>query len=183
MRIGFSVIVCALFFLTNQANGKKLDWSGGYFTLSSQTPTAKSSFGNMGAFQISTRFNLYDNLEFGFGYSLTFSKFFSGDYGYGPDMGLFYFPFTSAGDTNLKDSGIHILNHDIYRPFVCVQFHTRQFQSIGASYAGFSMGGGIEYWRFHPVGIRLWAKNTQLLGPQKSTATEFTVMGGFSWEY
>lgn len=162
---------------------KKLDWSGGYFKLNSQTANAKSSIGNLGAFQISYRFSLLNNVEFGIGYSLIFSKFFSGDYGYGPDMGLYYFPFTSASTIKIQTDNIKMESQTVWRPFAVIQFHSRQYQSIEASYAGFSFGGGIEYWNYYPLGIRVWGKHLLLKGPQLSTATEQTVMAGFSWEY
>ncbi len=177
------IVLFLIMLISIPSFGSKFDWSGGFFKLTSQTPTAKTSISNLGAFQISYRFSLLENVEFGFGYSITFSKFFSGDYGYGPDMGLFYFPFSSAGKTDIRTSTFQFLAQELYRPFVCVQFHSRQFQSIGASYAGFSVGGGLEYWGYHPIGLRVWAKNTQLKGPQLSTASELTLMGGFSWEY
>jgi hypothetical protein len=170
-------------FVSPPAKAKKLDWSMGYFTIVSQTPTTKSKLSNLGAYQISHRFNLLDNVEFSYGYSLTFTKFLAGDYGYGPDMGLYYFPFGSAGMTRLLAPSLQMHRQEILRPFVVMQFHARQFQSIGASYAGFSFGGGVEYWKFHPLGIRFWAKNTLLKGPQKSTATEMSYYWGLSWEY
>lgn len=162
----------------------KLDWSGGTFDLISKTPTTSSHLNNpFGSFQISHRIELIEQVEFAYGYSMTFSKFFSGDYGYGPDLGLFYFPLTSAGATKLNEKQIRFFRSELLRPFVCVHFHSRQFQSIGASYAGLSTGGGLEFWNFHPLGLRLWGKQAQLRGPQRSTASELTLYGGISWEY
>lgn len=177
------VTLLIMIFALEPSQAKKLDWSGGYFSLTSQTPTAKGKLSNFGSYQISSRFNLLENLEFAYGYSMTFTKVLTGDYGYGPDMGLFYFPLGSAGHTDLASSQAHLIRHEKLRPFLSTQFHARQFQSIGASYAGFSFGGGVEFWDYYPLGMRFWGKTTSLKGPQKSTAVELTMYFGLSWEY
>ncbi len=162
----------------------KIDWSGGGFMLKSRTPTASSSITNvLGSFQLSHRIEVLENVEFSYGYSMSFTKIFSGDYGFGPDVGFVYFPLTPAAATNIREGTIHLLSYEKTRPFVMASFHARQFQSIEASYAGFSTGAGVEFWNYHPIGIRVWARQTLLRGPQKSTASETVLCGGFSWEY
>lgn len=167
----------------DEAGAAKLDWSAGNFSMISQTPTTRGRVSGFGDFQISHRINFLRYTEFGYGYSLTFSKFPSGDYGYGPDMGFFIFPLGTSGKTRVNHPHHFYFSYDYLRPFVSVQFHARSFQSIGASYSGFSGGGGFEYWGYQPLGFRFWAKRSMLKGPQRSTATETTFYSGISWEY
>lgn len=173
----------ALLLLGGIAQGAKLDWSTGYFKLTSKTPTASGSVTSYSTYQIALRHALLSQIEIEIGYTLNFAKFFSGDMGYGPDMGLLYYPLGSASRTNLKNGDVYLEQFEPIRPFVIMQFHQRQFQSIQASYAGFSVGGGVEYWFSPPFGLRLWGNALRLRGPLQSTASETNLLIGLSVEF
>ena len=170
-------------FVSESLWAKKLDWSTGYFKLVAKTPTSSGTISSVSAFQLSYRAALMSRLELSLGYSLNFAKYLSGDMGYGPDLGLFFFPFTSASAQRINKDDLYWESNEPLRPFVFAQFHQRQFQSIQASYAGFSVGGGIEYWFKPPFAVRILTSMSKLTGPLKSTASETNALIGLSVEF
>jgi opacity protein-like surface antigen len=179
-------IVVLILFSSIRLQANKIDWSTGYFNLVAKTATATGVISSFSYYQLAIRTPIRANLEISIGYTLTLSKTFSlnGDLGYGPDMALVFFPFGSAASLNIENKlGLNFTQHEIYRPFVSGGFHQRQFQSIQASYAGFSLGGGLEYWWKPNFGFRGLGQMILLRGPQKATAQEVDVLAGITFEY
>jgi hypothetical protein len=182
-QLKYLLLLCVWVGGGSDAQARKLDWSTGYFKLVAKTPTAKGTVSSFSTYQISLRLALVSRLEIGVGYTLNFSKFLSGDMGYGPDLGMFYFPFSGASAARINQGNIFWEQSEPVRPFVCAHFHQRQFQSIQASYAGFSAGAGLEYWMLPPFGLRVWVNSSRLMGPLQSTASETNLLIGASVEF
>jgi hypothetical protein len=164
------------------ALASKLDWSTGYYQIDAKTKTAKGSISSFSTYQISSRHSLLRQVEVSVGYTLLFSGFFSGDMGFGPDLGLYYFPFTTAARTKMNNGPVYLEQYEPYRPFVVAQFQQRQFQSIQTSYAGFSVGFGTEYWFDPHFALRVWSNVSALKGPMGASAAEKNLLIGFTVE-
>lgn len=133
LRLAKQIIAVCIIVLLNGhlALASKLDWSGGAFIIKSKTPTNSSTISNVfGSFQLSHRFELLEKIEFSYGYSMSFTKLFAGDYGFGPDMGFVYFPFTVASATNLKTTNLTVFRSERLRPFLTVTFMPGNFKVL-----------------------------------------------------
>jgi hypothetical protein len=173
-----------IFFLQNTAFGRKLDWTTGYYSLFAKTPSGAGRISSFSYYQIAFRAQLLSSLELSVGYTLTLSKTFAGEYGYGPDMGLVYFPLTAAQATRLEmETVASFYQYEVFRPFISTYFHQRQFQSIQATYAGFSIGAGLEFWFLKNLGLRVLTQRVMLRGPLKATANEIDILAGLSYEF
>lgn len=184
--LSLGMFMAFLLLPSTQVYAKKIDWNTGYFNLTAKTATTNGKISSLSCYQIAFRNSLLSQLELSLGYTLTLSKSFSlsGDMGYGPDMGLILFPFGSAAEMNIENKmGLNFNQYEVFRPFISGGFHQRQFQSIQASYAGFSAGAGFEYWWKHNFGFRALSQLILLRGPQKATAQEVDILGGITFEF
>lgn len=161
----------------------KLDIMGGYFSLKAKTKEKAGNVSNLGAYQMNFRYAVAHYLEIGIGYSLIASKTFSGDFGFGPDIGLVYFPFTSANPIEATSSNVHFVSYEVYKPYLTGAFHQRQYQSIQSSYAGFGFGAGSEiYWKRN-MSFKLELRYLPLAGPDKAVSDEVDFMGGLTFSF
>lgn len=157
----------------------KLDIMFGYFSLQAKTKEKKGNVDNFGAYQLSYRYAFANFLELSAGYSLIASKTFSGDFGFGPDIGLVYFPFSSSNAIEATSENVNFRSYELYKPYLVSAFHQRQYQSIQSSYAGFSFGAGVEiYWK-NNMSFKFETRYLPLGGPDGATSNEFDLLGGF----
>lgn len=159
----------------------KLDILFGYFTLDAKTKDKKGSVNNFGAYQLNYRYAFANYLELAIGYSLIASKTFTGDFGFGPDIGLVYFPFSSSNAIEAVNENVNFRSYELYKPYLIGAFHQRQYQSIQSSYAGFSAGVGLEiYWK-NNISINIQSRYLPLGGPDSATSNEFDLLAGFTF--
>lgn len=160
-----------------QAKGK-IDILFGYFALDAKTKDKKGSVDNFGAYQLNYRYAFANFLELSTGYSLIASKTFTGDFGFGPDIGLVYFPFSSSNAIEASNENVNFRSYELYKPYAVAAFHQRQYQSIQSSYAGFSLGMGVEvYWK-NNISIKVETRYLPLGGPDSATSNEFDLLAG-----
>lgn len=172
------VLIC---FPQNLLAKGKLDILFGYFTLEAKTKEKKGNVDNFGAYQLNYRYAFANYLELAIGYSLIASKTFSGDFGFGPDIGLVYFPFSSSNAIEATSENVNFRSYELYKPYVVGAFHQRQYQSIQSSYAGFSAGVGVEiYWKSN-ISINIESRYLPLGGPNSATSNEFDLLAGFTF--
>ncbi|MBL7545572.1 MAG: hypothetical protein JNL11_17265 [Bdellovibrionaceae bacterium] len=161
----------------------KLDVLGGYFSLEAKTKEKSGKVNNIGSYQLNFRYAVTHYLEMAIGYSLVASKTYSGDFGFGPDIGLVYFPFTSANPIEATSDNVHFRGYELFKPYLSGAFHQRQYQSIQSSYAGFGFGGGAEiYWKqnmFFNTGIRY----LPLGGPDSAISNELDLYFGVTFAF
>jgi hypothetical protein len=178
-----AILVCT-FGLAPMALAKgKLDLMAGYFSLQAKTAQKSGSISTLGAYQINYRYGLTNRLECAVGYSLILSETISGDMGFGPDIGLVYFPFNSAPPNEASTDNVNFRSFELYKPYVAMTFHQRQYQSVQSSYAGFGFGGGIEvYWK-NNVSVNTRVRYISAGGPDSASSTELDLMSGLTYAY
>lgn len=178
------LLVLSLLFIGTSAHSKaKLDILGGYFSLQAKTKDKSGNVNNIGAYQVNFRYAVTHYLEMAVGYSLVASKTFTGDFGFGPDIGLVYFPFTSANPIDASSENVHFRSYELYKPFLSGTFHQRQYQSIQSSYAGFGFGGGTEiYWK-NNMSFNVGFRYLPLAGPDSAISNEVDALFGVTFAF
>lgn len=179
-RLATGIVIALAFMPINTRAASKFDFIGGFFMLSATNSRGSSSISNLGSYQISYRMPIRLQMEFQLGYSLMASKTIGGDLGYGPDLGLLYFPMTLASAAVGRGENIEIESSEFFRPYIAGAFHQRQYQSTQSSYAGFSFTGGSEYLLRPGFSLRGELRYLRLIGPSNSTANQIDFLAGFS---
>jgi opacity protein-like surface antigen len=161
----------------------KLDVMAGYFSLQAKTKEKTGNVDNFGSYQLNFRYAVTHFMEVSIGYSLIASKTFSGDFGFGPDIGLVYFPFTSANPIAASSENVHFTSYETYKPYISGAFHQRQYQSIQSSYAGFGFAAGSEiYWK-NNMSFKAEIRYLPLGGPDGAISNELDVLGGITFTF
>lgn len=180
----FALILCLV--LSNSCVSfakSKLDIAFGYFSLTATSSKSSGSISGLGAYQFLYRQAFTPNVEFGVGYSLAASGVVGGDMGFGPDLGLYYYPMTSTNGEKFESSDITFSTSEHLKPYIGGGFHQRQFQSTQSSYAGFSFLGGCEYYWNDQFSLKAELRFLSLNGPSSSTANELNLLGGLSFGF
>lgn len=178
------VIFASLALMPSEGISKaKLDVLFGYFSLEAKTKEKNGKVNNFGSYQLTFRYAVTNYLEMAIGYSLIASKTFSGDFGFGPDIGLVYFPFTSANPIEATNQNIHFRSYELYKPYLSGAFHQRQYQSIQSSYAGFGLGAGTEiYWKQN-MSFNTGIRYLPLGGPDGAISNELDLFFGVTFVF
>jgi hypothetical protein len=158
----------------------KLDVSVGFFSLQATTARGTSTVSSLGSYQLAYRTPVFVKVELLVGYSMIMSKIYTGDLGFGPDLGVVYFPFTAAYPLEAKSENVTFRTSELYKPYVGSAFHQRQYQSSQSTYAGFSGFVGSEYYLMDKVSLKGELRFIKLTGPSQGTATEMDVLFGTS---
>jgi hypothetical protein len=175
-----ALLLLAIF--QEKSRAAKLDLFAGAYQLVAETDTDSEDISNLGAYLVSYQFPLQQQLELGLGYTLIMSDTIGGDLAFGFDLGLHYYPFTRVSDLEWSKDGDLMKIEEIWRPFATLSFHQRQFQSVSASYAGFSLGGGVERsMESLPFNLKAAFRLLFLNGPGSSTGEENILVLGISY--
>ncbi len=158
----------------------KLDMCFGAYSLAAKSSQGEGKASGLGSYVVTYHYGFFDGLDFSVGYSLFFSNIITGDMGFGPDLGLTYYPITSSGPTVLKTDGIYLLIKEQWRPLINVSFNQRQFQSSDSSYAGLSFGFGTEYSYYQSFDFKGMFRYQLLKGPASTAATFIDFLFGVS---
>lgn len=159
----------------------KLDLMAGSYNLTAKSGNGEVSLSKFGIYKVGFRRKFFSRFEFGAGYTLFTSQVITGDMGYGPDVSLFFYPITEPSAMEYKDDKIEMHLSEQWRPFASMSFHQRSFQSINASYAGFSGGLGTEYSWSKDFDLRGELRILKLDGPDKSTANQMDILLGITF--
>ena len=159
----------------------RLDMMGGFYSIDAKSNLGVGKLSSLGSYAVTYNYNFLDKVDFAVGYSLFFSKVFSGDMGYGPDLGFSYYYLTSSGPTVIKTDSVQLRVEEIVRPFFNLSFNQRQIQSTESSYAGLSLGLGAQFVTGQPYDLKGLVRYQSLNGPSGSTASFFDILIGISF--
>ncbi len=151
----------------------QLDLSYGYFSINSKTQEKSASISSPTAANIGYQLPVSENLQFLIGYSLLLADISASDKGYGLNVGVNYFPVSSSKNEEFKSDLIHVIRHEIWKPFVGLGFYQREFQSIKNSYAGFGVNGGVERFLNKTMSLKGELRAIALAGSNEAEALEF----------
>lgn len=163
------------------AADNKLEFSAGGYSLTAQTAKRSGSLTSLGVYRIGYSYGFGNQFEFQLGYTLFMSDIITGDLGFGPDLGVLYYPVTDTGIRKVVTENVQLSVEDVVRPFVSLGFHQRQFQSVDSSYAGFSVGAGAEYGWSQDFSLKGQARYLILNGPSSATANQLDLLFGISF--
>lgn len=161
----------------------KFDLMAGAFALEAKTSRQTGSASNLGAYKLNYATGVGKGIDISVGYSVIMSGTIGGDISFGFDLGLEYFPFSSSGRLRLSGPNRLMTIRPLWRPFVGMSFHQRQFQSVETNYAGFGVTVGTERSLDAPFDAKIMGRYLLLAGPNLSEATEMTVMAGLTYAF
>lgn len=164
-----------------EAGDNKLEFSAGAYSLNATTAKRTGSLSGLGIYRIGYSYGFGNQFEFQLGYSLFMSGIITGDLGFGPDLGVLYYPVTDTGIRKITTENVQLSVEDVVRPFLTFGFHQRQFQSVDSSYAGFSVGGGAEYGWSPAYSLKGQIRYLFLNGPSNATANQLDLLFGVNF--
>lgn len=150
----------------------------GAFYLDVNTSTNTDQIFNLGLINVNYKHNIADDISFYIGYSLYISDYANIELGYGPNLGILYFPLGQTNKININTNNILWKTNSIWVPFVGLYFGQRQYQSVQSQYAGIGIIAGIEYAYSDTLQWIANIKYLNLYGPYKSYIKEFNIMFG-----
>lgn len=166
------------------ANALKIEALAGAYSLTAEVGATKYSKTGLGSYRIGLLIPMIEKVDLSLSYNLNVSGVVTGDYGYGFDMGLDYYPLSYANSSTVfNDESRSVIIQDTWKPFVGLYFSQRQFQSVRASYAGFSLGGGFEKSWNSNFSLKFMIKGSSLAGPSKSTSVLVDGLAGLVFSY
>lgn len=151
----------------------------GGFTFNAETTTSSGSVSGFGSYRAAFRQTIMQSrFEIIAGYSLFTSEITGGDLGFGPEIGILYYPMTQPQAVHYDTPETIVFLTDKWRPAIGGGFYQRQFQSVNSSYAGFGVMISCEY-AFQPkLNFKAELRYQSLLGPNESTATFLDALFG-----
>lgn len=153
--------------------------AGGYsFSAENKSNRTSSSISGVGSYQLSYRQSIRQNFELEYGVSLLATQAVSGDLSYGIDVGVNYYPFTSANNILGEFAGAHFYFKDLWRPFLGLSFNQRNFQSSASTFAGFGLKLGTEFLISPQWNLHVTLRYLSLGGPNKATAVQIDALSG-----
>ena len=165
-----------------QVHAGKFDVMLGYFMMTARTTQGTGGLNGIGVYSLGYRHPVLSKLEVGIGYSVLMSRGIGGDLSFGFDFSASYFPITQAGPVEANSPDTTVVIEELWRPYVSVSFHQRQFQSTQTGYAGFGLAAGTEYHLYGPVNLKGEGRLI-LLGARSASITQIDLLIGASLHF
>ena len=156
----------------------RLDFAFGYFTLKSNSGEKTTNISNLGAANLAYLHPFGEKTQLNLGYSVLLADSSASDKGYGLNVGINYYPVSSAKNEKYKDDQFEIERFEMWKPFVGIGFYQRDFQSIKNSYAGFGINAGIERYFDKFMSLKAELRYIALAGANEATASEASALLG-----
>ena len=165
------------------AFGQKLSLGLGAYSIDAKVGTNETTVSNLGAYKIQFHTKIQDQFELLLGYNILIERIYNGDKAFGPFVGFSYYPFGSTTASHSSISNISILSIKKLNPYIYTGFNQRQYQSVKATYSGFSFGGGAEVGLSKEIAFFGDIQYAILDGPNEGSATEFMSVAGIMYNY
>jgi hypothetical protein len=184
LRKNILSIVIFLFILNiGDSYGQKISIGAGVYSIDATVGDSRTNVFNAGAYRFQFHSKIHDQVELLLGYNIIIENIYRGDKAFGPFIGFSYYPFQTKTISQTTVSNLSILHIKKFNPYVYAGFNQRQYQSVKASYSGFSFGSGVE------IG---WKKNISLFGdiqyatldgPSEGEVKELIAITGIVYNY
>ena len=183
-RLKSAAFFLAVFLATfAPAKAAKFDFYAGAFDFSAETNSDEGSVSGLGAYKLSYYLPLFENFEAGLGYTLILSDTVSGDAAFGLDIEAAYYPFTSSSPLTFQTDKVYAKYESLWKPFVLLGYHARQFQSVSTQYTGFGLGVGVERALKHKFNLKSLVRYASLVGASDGEATELVILVGLTFNF
>jgi hypothetical protein len=160
------------------AQASKFDLLFGAFSYDAKVGSKSTKVSGLGTYEIAYLLPFKDHFEINLGYSFTMTSIISGDYSYGPKLGVNYFPFNFSSNEKIILPNKVVEVHDYMKPYVGISFNQRQFQSAKSSYAGFGLSLGVEKFINPKYTLKFELKLNNYTGAAEATASEKNILTG-----
>lgn len=165
------------------ASAQKLSLGFGAYSVDATVGSNTTTLSNIGSYQILYHSKIQNKLEFILGYNILIENIVSGDKAFGPFIGFSYFPFGTTTATYSNLSNISILNIKQLNPYIYAGFNQRQYQTVKATYSGFSIGAGSELGWSKEISFYSDLQYSLLTGPNEGEASEIIGNAGIIFHY
>jgi hypothetical protein len=162
---------------------QKLSLGLGAYSINASVGDNETTVSNLGAYRIQFHSKVQENFEFLLGYNILIEKIYNGDKAFGPFVGFSYFPFGSTTASQSTLSNLSILSIKQLNPYFYTGFNQRQYQSVKATYSGFSFGAGAEMGWSKEIAFFADIQYAILDGPNEGEASEFMSIAGIMYQY
>lgn len=177
------ILFLVLLFSLNAYAGK-LSFAVGTFSMDIESSNGDSTeVSNLGSYRFQYHISILEQLDLITGYNLIMSDIVTGDKSFGPNVGISYCYFGCNAVNIINIDSIYVSNIRNYNPYVAINFHERQFQSVRASYAGFSLDIGCEFGLSKNFTLNAEYRITSLSGPSAGSVSESSIFSGISLYY
>ena len=160
------------------SDGGRLALDYGYFSLDAKVNGVTTRVSNPSAFRLTYLKPMNRSLEVFLGYSILLADFSGSDMGFGFDAGANFYPLGNSTEERYKDTQVEVRKFDLWRPYVGLGFHQRNFQSVKNSFAGIGASAGVERYLSEKYNLRASARYITLGGSGDSSASELGVLFG-----
>jgi hypothetical protein len=170
----------AMLFVGSPVHAYKIEVvGGGYsFTATNKRNNTTKGISGFGSYRIGMQLPFFNQFAVDAGYSLLATNGVSGDLAFGFDLGVLYFPLTPVDEINVQTDSVNANFQSMWRPFVGIAFHQRNFQSTSSQYAGTGLRLGVEMQTTRTISITGSIRYMQLGGPNESQASQLDVLAG-----
>ena len=165
------------------AYAQKLSFGFGLYNVNASVEGEETQVSNLGAYKFQYNFNIKEKLDIFVGYDLLVEDIITGDKAFGPQVGIAYYPRGSKTISSSLMDGISFLKMKDFNYYFSGSFTQRQYQSIKTSYAGFSIGGGVEWGLNEDVIFYSDIQNSFLEGANEGSASELIGTFGIRFYY
>jgi hypothetical protein len=166
-------------FPSNLALANSFSSTAGYYSIAAKTSSGTENLKNFGVYRFIYDIEVGDKFAFRPSYSIyTISSDAGLEFGYGTDIEFSYMPLTRNGSMNFQNSNVSWRTFEVFRPYVSISFHQRQYQDIQSNYAGLGLQAGTSYQYDQSIYILAYAASIFLSGPLSSRINEFQFAGG-----
>lgn len=164
-------------------HAQKLSLGFGAYSINAKVGANETTVSNLGAYRIQYHSKIQEQFELLLGYNILIEKIYNGDKAFGPFVGFSYYPYGSTTVSQSSVSNISISNIKQLNPYVYAGFNQRQYQSVKATYSGFSFGGGAEMGWNKEIAFFSDIQYAVLDGPNEGAASEFMGIAGIMYNY
>lgn len=164
---------------SNTALANGLHSTVGYYSLNAKTSNGRLTLSNLGVYRFLYEVEVAKKFSFKPAYSLYTIATASGlELGYGTDLEFSYFPIANNSPMSYQNSNISWDTYEIFRPYVSLSFHQRQYQAIQSNYAGLGFQVGCSFQYNQSIQITAYGAFINLVGPLSSRIGEIQVGTG-----
>lgn len=176
-------IMTSFYSSQSSARTTKVEGHLGIFQLDAKSGTRSGTKSGPGAYKLVVGIELIPSIEVFAGYTVIMSSGFGGDLAFGIDTGINYFFMTPYFGESATSTNSHLAVRPLWRPFVGLGFHQREFQSVRSSYAGFGGQAGVERALRQDFDLKVSLRYISLGGAQSASATELTITTGLVFSF
>lgn len=167
----------------HKAFAQKLSFGAGFYNVDASVEGDSTQVSNIGAYKFQYNFIFKEKFDLFISYDLLVEDIVTGDKSFGPQVGVAYYPRGSKTVSNNLLDGISFLKMKDFNYYFSGSFVQRQYQSIKTNYAGFAIGGGVEWGLNEDLIFYSDIQNSFLDGANGGSANEFVGTFGVRFYY